>query len=327
MTRALLALCLLLAAVPAARVDAGPRAGSWTASVDDDDRGRLQLNMYSGRHSMNGAPYDRSAFSGLDDAAVTSRTTVPVRFALRREAGTIEFDGTFRDGKGAGQYTFEPNRGFSDALRRLGVRFEPKQGDLEQTLFQLTIFDVSTEYIRSMQAVGYRLELDDYVQCRIFRVDPAYVRDMAAVGFDHLSSGKLVETKIHGATPEYIRRMRAAGQDLPLDDYIQSRIFQVTPEFQAEMARAGYRDLDHDQLTQFRIHGVTPEFVAELRELGYARIPAHKLVEMRIHGVTPEFIRRVDKAGYRGVPIDKLVQMRIFNVEPEMVKALDDGAR
>src|SRR5262249_10370647 len=162
-----------------------------------------------------------------------------------------------------GEFTFVPNRDFARQLRSRGVEFDVKQDDPDHELFMLTIFDVTTDFIRSMQDIGYSVPLGKYVEFRIFDVDAAYVRQLAAVGFDHLSADKRVETRIHGATPAYIRQMRSDGNDLTLDQYIESRIFQVTPEFADEMRRAGYPDLDHDTLVQFRIHGVTTPFIRE----------------------------------------------------------------
>ena len=320
MFRMMLALCVL--AGVAGEVRSATLTGSWTAHVTDKDPERLQFMMHHRKNGQNGTTWDRTVFEGLTAAQVRSATQVPVTFAMKREAGTITYEGTFKHGDGAGQFEFVSNPAYLKSLRQLGLELEAKESD-EQQLFALTLFDVSTEYIRSMQAIGYKVRLEKYIAFRIFKVDAAYVREMEKVGFKNLSADKLVETKIHGATPEYIREMRAAGQDLSLDDYIQSRIFQVTPEFKAEMSQAGYPGLDNDVLTQFRIHGVTTEFIRELRQLGYTKLAAQKLVEMRIHGVTPEFIRRVEAAGYRNVPVDKLVQMRIFNIEPEMVKELD----
>jgi hypothetical protein len=326
MIRTVVALCMLLAAIPVAQAESRGIAGAWTASVSDDRPERLDFSLRTGRTGQNGSPFDRSAFTGLTSEQVASEKQVPVQFELRREAGTIAFEGTFRDGQGAGQFSFLPNREFPKALRSLGVDFVAKRGSEDQELFSLALFDVTAEFIRSMQAIGYSVPLEKYEEFRIFRVDPAYVREMTSVGFDKLSADKLVSTRIHGATPEYIRHMRSSGNDLTLDEYIESRIFQVTPEFASEMSRAGYPDLDHDTLIQFRIHDVSAEFIRQLREVGYSRIPPQQLVEMRIHGVTPEFIRRVAAAGYRKVPVEKLVQMRIFDIEPEMVKALDKAA-
>jgi len=326
MKRMHVALCLMALAtsVPTAGAAARGIEGSWTAERSEKRPDALQFSLSTGKHTQNGSSYDRGDFEGLTAEQVQSHTSLPVQFELVREAGTVAFEGTFRDGHGAGQFAFVSNPDYVKALGRLGVQLE--KSDREEQLFTLALLDVSTAFIRSMQAIGYDVDLDKYTEFRIFAVDPDYVHEMAKLGFDHLSADKLVETLIHGATPEYIRQMRAAGEDLPLDKYIESRIFQVTPEFSAEMARAGYPDLDRDMLVQFRIHGVTTGFIEELRTLGYSRVPSEKLVEMRIHGVTPEFIRRLDAAGYHKVPIDKMVQMRIFDIDPEMVKALDkDG--
>lgn len=325
MIRRIAAFCFLFVVSAAAPVRSGEVAGAWTATIEEHRPGRIAFSMQSGRNNHQGSQFDLSDFTGLTSAQVHSSARVPVQFDLSREAGTISYDGTFRNGRGAGDFTFSPNRDFPKLLRSVGVEFDAKRGEEDRELFNLAIFDVTTDFIRSMQAIGYKVPLQKYVEFRIFNVNPAYEREMAAVGFPRLTAAKLVETRIHGATPDYIREMRAAGENLTLDQYIESRIFQVTPEFAAEMGRAGYADLRRDVLVQFRIHGVTTEFIRELRQMGYTRIPAQKLVEMRIHGVTPEFIQRVEAAGYHKVPIDKLVQMRIFDIDPKMVKALDES--
>jgi len=323
MIRILVASCAVVAAVLAVPADARDLTGDWMATVSVKHPDRLQLSLKHDHSENSSSRFAKTEFVGLSEAQIVSTTRVPVEFVMKREAGTLSFEGTFRTGHGAGQFTFVANPEYASKLRSIGVEDVPKQDGDE--MFALAIFDVSTDFIRSMRKLGYDVPLDMYMQFRIFDVDPDYVRAMSDVGYTKLRAEKLVETRIHGATPEYIREMRAAGNDLTLDEYIQSRIFQVTPEFVAEMEKAGYANLDHDRLVEFRIHGVTPEFVQQLRQLGYTKVPADQLVAMRIHGVTPEFIRRVEAAGYRKVPIDKLVQMRIFDIEPEMVRALDDG--
>jgi hypothetical protein len=326
MMHPLVVLCVLLAMTFATPVESREVGGTWTASTKSKASERLQLSLDIGGDGNIGNNFDRSAFTGLTWDEIVSDERVPVRFEMRREAGTIEFEGTFRDGHGAGEFGFVPNPKFPEMLEWLGVEHASGR-DVERELFQLAIFDVSTEFIRSMQRIGYKVSLEQFVAFRIFGVDPAYVRAMSSKGFDNLTAEKLVETRIHNVTPEYIQQMRDSGKDLTLDEYVQSRIFQVTPEFADEMGRIGYPGLDHDTLVQFKIHGVSAEFVRDLRRLGYTRVPAEQLVAMRIHGVTPEYIRRVADAGYHKVPVEKLVQMRIFDVDPGMVKALDEGRR
>jgi hypothetical protein len=327
MMRRIVSMCAAVATIAIAPAHAGELQGTWTASLQKEHPGRIDFSLQTGRNDQHGSRFTRSDFAGLSSAEIESKSRVPVRFELEREAGTITFEGTFRDGRGGGDFTFVPDADYVRKLRSVGVRFEAKHGDEDREMLNLALFDVSIPFIRSMQALGYDETIDKYVAFRIFGVDPDYVHDMESVGFENLSADKLVETRIHGATPEYIREMRADGENLRLDQYIESRIFQITPEFAKEMRHAGYPGLKRDLLVQFKIHGVSPTFVRELREAGYSRLSAEKLVEMRIHGVTPEFIRRVEKAGYRNVPVDKLVQMRIFNIDPEMVRALDDGDR
>lgn len=301
--------------------------GAWTSSLDEKRPERLYFSITRGRNHQNGSSFPVAAFSGLSAAQVSAATMTPVQFEMRREAGNISFEGTFRGGKGAGQFTFAPNRAYIDAVRALGVEFtldrrRPK--DEEDSLFSLALHDVSTAFISTMIAEGYRVGLDDYLSMRIFDITPEYIREMRSLGFRNITHDELVASRIHKVTPAYVREMRAAGWDLDLDDLQSSRIHGATPQFAGEMRKLGYGNLDHDDLVSFRIHRVTAEFIAEMRKLGYDKLSADQLVAMRIHRVTPEFIRELEQAGYVKVPVDKLVSMRIHGIDAKFIKNMAD---
>ena len=297
--------------------------GAWTASVDETRPERMYFSITRGRSHQNGSTMKLASFAGLSAAQVNAATTTPVQFEMRREAGTISYEGTFRNGKGAGQFTFAPNRAAIDAIRALGIEFtlerRHRSRSEEDELFALTMHDVSTAFIKSMIAEGYRVTLEDYVSMRIFDITPEYIREMRSLGFSDISHDDLVSSRIHGVTPAYVREMRAAGWDLSLDDLQSSRIHGATPQFAEEMRKLGYGGLSHDDLVAFRIHGVTAEFISTMRSLGYQKIDADDLVSMRIHGVTPEFIRELADAGYVNVPVDKLVSMRIHGIDAKFI--------
>ncbi|HEX5043954.1 MAG TPA: hypothetical protein VFV75_13670 [Candidatus Polarisedimenticolaceae bacterium] len=300
--------------------------GAWTASRDEMDADRIYVQMTRGRTHNMGTTMSLRAFTGLSPDALQAATATPVRFELRRDAGDTTFEGSFREGKGAGQFSFAPRPAFLETVRALGIETgKPGRGksrDEEEQLFGLALCDVTVAYIKSMIAEGYRLTLEDYQSMRIFDVTPQYIREMRDLGFHNVSHDELVATKIHGVTPSYIRQMRKSGWDLSLDDYQANRIHGVTPQFIAEMRELGYRDLSADDLLSFRIHGVTREFIRELRELGYDDVEADDLIAARIHGVTPSFIREVEEAGYHKVPFDKLISLRISGIDARTLERM-----
>ncbi|HKR65182.1 MAG TPA: hypothetical protein VJZ00_15735 [Thermoanaerobaculia bacterium] len=305
--------------------------GAWTASNEDKFPGRIYFNITYGRQHQNGSTMELSTFSGLTEAQINATAMTPVQFFISREAGKATFDGTFRNGKGAGQFTFEGNPAYPEMIEKLGVKFDLDRGrrgrdrDEEETLFTLALFDVSTAFIRSMQAEGYRETLQKYLEMRIFNITPEYIHEMRSLGFRNIDADELVASRIHKVTPAYVREMRAAGWDLSLEEYQSSRIFGLTPQFAEDMKKLGYGDLSHDQLTAFRIHKVTAEFISEMRGLGYDRLSADDLVAFRIHHVTPDFIKELRTLGYNNVDADDLVAMRIHHVTPEFIRQLGDA--
>ena len=44
-----------------------------------------------------------------------------VRFQLKRDAGTFNFEGWFKEGNGSGHFTFTPDHGFASQLTSQGI--------------------------------------------------------------------------------------------------------------------------------------------------------------------------------------------------------------
>ena len=274
----LLTLCALLLCGSVA--SAADIRGAWTALVKGD---RVHLNVVRD-HSNWGRSMPRAEF-GLSDSQMSSAGETPVHFAFTRDAGTIDFNGTFQSGEGVGRFTFTPSRSYAETLRSLNVPADSHFDD--EDLFSLAMHDVSIAFIHDMQSLGYRQSLDEYIAFRIHGVTTDFVRELRSLGYDKLSADDLVTFRIHGVSSEFVRGMR----DL------------------------GVKDLSADQLVAMRIHGVTIDYVRELRELGYSGLSSDDLVAMRIHGVTTRFIRDFADAGYHNIPVDKLVEMRIHGIQ------------
>ncbi|MCU1231180.1 MAG: Regulatory sensor-transducer, BlaR1/MecR1 family, partial [Acidobacteria bacterium] len=239
MRRALIALAgALVAAIALADI-----RGTWTIERSSRIDGNVQLNL-SRDHNHFGSNFPIASFSGLSLADGASQ------FELRAEAGTIRFDGTFRDGDGAGHFTFASNPKFAGTLRSMNVR---EIGDVDdEKLLQLALHGVSTDFIRAMRAEGYDVTLEKYVSMRIFHVTPDVIHELRALGFDKLSYDDLIASRVHRVTPDYIRSMRAAGYSLSMDQLLASRVHRADPEFAIKMRDLGYPNMKFDDMIAFR---------------------------------------------------------------------------
>ena len=186
--------------------------GAWTASADRERPGRIYLGYTRDRWNHNGDTLNVADLSGLTPAQIDSETSTPVQFRLAREAGTITFEGTFKHGDGAGQYSFQPNRAYIDSVRNLGIDFvlhrhRNKDVDDDDTLFRLTMADVSSSFIRTMQSLGYRDTLNTYYEMRLFGVTLQFINDLKDAGYVNVPARKLVALRIAGIDINFIRTM------------------------------------------------------------------------------------------------------------------------
>ncbi len=284
-----LAFVLLLAAAQTAAAQAAI-TGDWTASFDEKSD-KLNLSMERrterGGRSQMGETYDFSEFQGLTRAQAAG--SGPVRFQIVREAGRIDLEGSFQQGRGSGTFRFTANPSFVSAMKSRGFDFEQESSlkhgprDFTERLFAATAVNVTTALADDLLSAGFGdLGVEDLFKAAIFKVDSKFMREMKESGFPGLG----------------------------MEELVKARIFKIDADFVREVARMGFADEQFESLVKMRIFKVTPEFINEARNEGLTNLSVEDLVKMRIFKIDREFIRQ---AKAEGVPleVEELVERSI----------------
>ena len=110
----LINLTLILAAGSASYAAQTAVTGEWTADAQKDKTEKIYISFSrrteSGGKNQNGTTYAYEDLQGLSRAETQNGR---VSFKLVREAGTIECEGTFTNGKGVGTFRFTGNQALS----------------------------------------------------------------------------------------------------------------------------------------------------------------------------------------------------------------------
>ena len=262
-------------------------SGEWTASVSKDSS-KIQLNMErrsekSGRHQM-GQSFEFSDLQGLTREQALNGG--PVNFSMVREAGRVDFEGTFQNGKGSGTFRFTGNAGFVSAMKSRGFDFDQTSNnddrDREDRVFAATVLNVTTALADDLNSAGFgKLQVEDLFKAAIFKIDSNFMREMKASGFN-----------------------------LGMEDLVKARIFKIDAEFVKQVAQMGFEKEPFESLVKMQIFKVTPEFITEMRNEGLNSLQVEDLVKLRIFKIDTDFIRA---ARADGVPleVERLVQRKI----------------
>jgi hypothetical protein len=265
-----------------------PITGTWTASSRDEKDGKINLNLerrstHGNGHNQMGKSYDYSELQGL-----SPNTNGKVSFRLVREAGNIDFQGEFVNGRGAGTFTFMPNSGFFDAMRSRGFDFSKSPGkqsddDVSERMFSAAALNVTTALADDLLSANFgRLDVDDLYKAAIFDVNGKFMAEMKATGFPNLG----------------------------MEDLVKARIFKVDADYVRQVHEMGFDKEDFEGLIKFRIFKVTPEFLTAIKNEGFDNLPAEEIIKFRIFNIDPEFIRKA-KAENPNVTVQDLVNMKI----------------
>jgi hypothetical protein len=264
--------------------------GEWTASVSKDDPGKIQLNFErrteKGHRNQMGHTYDLAELQGLSREQTSG--VGPVRFSLIREAGQIDCEGSFQNGKGSGTFRFTGNQSFVAAMKSRGFDFDEQstsndERDPDNRLFAATTLNITTALADDLSSAGFgKLRVDDLFKAAIFKIDSNFMREMKASGFS----------------------------DLGMEELVKARIFKIDANFVSQVSQMGFDKEPFESLVKMRIFKVTPGFITEVRNEGLTNVTVEDIVKMRIFKIDGEFIRQ---AKAEGVPleVESLVQKRI----------------
>src|SRR5690349_21895078 len=152
-------------------------SGEWTASLSSKDN-KLQLNLErrnKGQRNQMGQTYEFSELQGLTREQVQNGG--PVSFSIVREAGRIDMEGSFQNGKGSGTFRFTGNSGFVSAMKSRGFDFEQSSNtddrDSEDRLFAATALNVTTALADDLNSAGFgNLKTED-----LFKIGRASCRE------------------------------------------------------------------------------------------------------------------------------------------------------
>ena len=268
-----------------------PITGTWTADTRENKDGKIQLNLEvkrngNGRHQV-GQSYDYSDLQGLNrEQAQNGRAS----FRLAREAGTIQCDGDFVNGKGSGTFTFTPNSAFVDGMRSRGFDFTkpngkkpPEEYEVSDRLFTAAALNVTTALADDLLSANFgKLDTEDLFKAAIFKVDGKFMAEMKATGF----------------------------QNLGMEDLVKARIFKIDADYVRQVADMGFDNRDFEDLVKFRIFKVTPEFLSNLKNEGFNNLSSEEVVKFRIFNIDTDFIKKA-KAENPNVTVEEMVQMKI----------------
>ena len=210
-----------------------------------------------------------------------------VSFSLVREAGKIEMEGSFQNGRGSGTFRFTGNPSFVSAMKSRGFDFESKADDddrdTDSRLFAATTLNVTTALADDLSSAGFgKLQVEDLFKAAIFKVNSQFAREMKASGFGDLGMEELVKARIFKVDPEFARQVSQMGFDKePFESLVKMQIFKVTPEFITEMRNEGLNDLHIEDLVKLRIFKIDTDFIRAAKADGVP-LDVERLVQRKI---------------------------------------------
>jgi hypothetical protein len=307
--------------------------GTWFATIKGE---RVRIEFRSDDDDHN--------WSNNDNFLVSEFSALPKdqkgEFTLKREAGTMVFNGKFEGNEGYGHYKFTANKEFSDYLNKEGIANDNDENDQ----FAFFTINVTKEYVTMLQANGFgHISKGELIAMAALKVDAAFIKSWKANAFD-LSSNELVSAKALGINNEYVSSIRKAGYPhISFNQLTSFKAMGITPEYIKGLHKANLddgreKDKDKDsgredketrlpsaeEVTSFKAMHVDSSYVAGLKRAGYTNIPMNELTSMKAVGVTPEYIKGLADIGYKDISANQIVSLKSLGVTAEYVKSFMD---
>ncbi len=282
---AFLCAALLIVSLTQTRADADTFSGTWTAQPSQT-AGQVHLRLeYERADAFGNEQWDES--SDVPIAQLRGVSTADFQsggmhksFAIERDAGVMQSDGWFGQGRASGSWTFVPSASFANELNRRGAG-TPTQ----KQQFQLAIGNFKLATLDMLLSDGFeRPSVADLVAMTEHGVTDAYIDGVKMLPIRPKSVGELIRMRDHGVNPEYLQALASAGYTgIASDDAVRMRDHGVSANYIAGLRRLGYHP-QPDELVRLVDHGVSIAFIERMRSHGYTHLSADDLIRLRDHG-------------------------------------------
>ena len=323
--------------------------GSWFATLKGD---KISIQFRS-----DGDADDEHNFSG-NSYKLSELSTVPkdgaANFKITRDAGTIDFTGTFQGTTGMGHYKFVADKSYGESMnaelkeklddrdllvfffvdvQKGFVRMLKSEGYTDVTkdeVIPVAALGIDQAYIHSMKNSGYKdVSLQNLIPLKALGIDEKYVAEIRSAGYKDVTTDQLVSFKAQGIDKEYISKVRQLkgtedkkdGDDA--DDIVSFKAMGITEEFINSFKAIGLNHIPNEALVSFKAVGVTPEYIKSWQSLGYKDIDPEEFVGMKSQGVTPEYLKSFTDMGYKDIKPENLVAFKALSITPEWVHSFE----
>jgi len=228
---------------------------------------RVQRERDGGfNHSSMGFGISPDQLIGLTREQAMSAAGTNVSFQLKRDAGTFNFEGWFKQGNGSGHFTFSPNSSFASELAKQGFGTPT-----DEQLLSLAMADTGLAFINELKAQGYdTTTVDQLVRMSHHGVRLEYLQGLKSLGYSVKTTDLVVRMKDHGVSLNFIREMTGLGYtNITTEELVRTKDHGVNAAYINEFMNAGYNRATLDEWIRLKDHGVSMTFISELKELGY----------------------------------------------------------
>ena len=304
---------ILASGVVTAKAAQSDLTGEWSARLDTEKPGMLNI-IFTRRPNITtinqtGKNIALNELQNLSPQTIASGGP-NVNFRIVREAGTFEFEGLFKDGRGVGFWTLTPNQSFVSAMRNRGY-----DNLTENDLMSAVLSNLTAKFIEDLKSVGYgSLEFGKLLRAGSRNVTPDFIRDVQSAGFGNLTIDQIISAKTHNINSDFVKQVKAMGfGQQSLESLIKMRKDSIDAEFVSQMRSAGFENLSIEQLIKLRNNKITTEFVNDIKAEGYSKISAEEAIRLKSNKVDRDFIRLVKANRMSHVPLEQIIKLRRQN--------------
>lgn len=287
MYRPLAFICAILVSLMAVSSTCLAQSSNWisfTLRSQRENSARIQASFHHQQRAPGNDNWSTAVMPsdliGLEVSSFHGAGTKSLHFAIVREAGRLDCNGSGGGNFASGNCRFVENPSFRQLLVSRGIG-----RPTSEQMFGLMAVNAHRELVDAIAASHYPTpNINDLTAMSALGVDGQYIGAMSRAGYRPRTFQSLIELKALAITPEWI----------------------------AGFARIGYANVPADGLVQMRALGITPGFIADYQRIGYRDLPVDTLVQLKALDITPEFVRSVASPGHPIPPVNKLVELRLF---------------